>query len=50
MINRCVWDKQSPGMGNLYRSQHELVFVLKKGKAAHMNNVRLRGAWTNGIT
>ncbi|HEX3918853.1 MAG TPA: DNA methyltransferase [Caulobacteraceae bacterium] len=40
-INHCVWDKGSPGMGSLYRSQHELVFVLKKGKAAHLNAVQL---------
>jgi len=40
-VNHCVWDKGSPGMGSLYRSQHELVFVLKKGRAAHTNNVEL---------
>lgn len=40
-INHCVWDKGSPGMGSLYRSQHELIFVLKKGRAAHTNNVEL---------
>ena len=28
-------------MGSLYRSQHELVFVFKSGKAAHINNVEL---------
>lgn len=28
-------------MGSLYRSQHELVFVFKKGKSKHMNNVEL---------
>jgi DNA modification methylase len=41
LINLCVWDKLAPGMGSFYRSQHELVFVLKKGKAAHDNNVQL---------
>jgi DNA modification methylase len=40
-INHCVWDKGTPGMGSLYRSQHELIFVLKKGKAAHLNAVEL---------
>jgi DNA modification methylase len=40
-INHCIWDKGSPGMGSLYRSQHELVFVLKKGSASHVNNVEL---------
>src|SRR5262249_43136768 len=29
------------GMGSLYRSQHELVFVFKSGRAAHRNNVEL---------
>jgi DNA modification methylase len=28
-------------MGSLYRSQHELCFVFKKGAAAHINNVQL---------
>lgn len=28
-------------MGSLYRSQHELVAVFKKGKRAHINNVEL---------
>jgi DNA modification methylase len=39
--NICVWDKSSGGMGSLYRSQHELVFVFKNGKARHINNVAL---------
>jgi DNA modification methylase len=37
----CVWVKGNGGMGSLYRSQHELVFVFKSGKAAHINNVAL---------
>jgi hypothetical protein len=28
-------------MGSLYRSQHELVHVFKKGKAPHRNNIQL---------
>ena len=28
-------------MGSLYRSQHELVFVLKNGTRAHRNNIQL---------
>jgi DNA modification methylase len=40
-INLVVWDKGTGGMGSLYRSQHELIFVLKKGKAAHVDNVQL---------
>lgn len=39
--NLCVWNKGVGGMGSLYRSQHELIFVAKKGKAKHINNVEL---------
>lgn len=39
--NLCVWTKDNAGMGSLYRSQHELVFVFKNGKDAHCNNVQL---------
>lgn len=39
--NVCVWTKSNGGMGTLYRSQHELVFVFKRGTAAHRNNVEL---------
>lgn len=39
--NICVWAKTNGGMGSLYRSQHELVFVFKRGRAPHRNNVEL---------
>lgn len=39
--NLCVWTKTNAGMGSLYRSQHELVFVFKNGSAPHVNNVEL---------
>lgn len=39
--NLCIWNKLSGGMGSLYRSQHELVFVFKKGTAPHTNNIEL---------
>jgi DNA modification methylase len=39
--NICVWVKSNGGMGSLYRSRHELVFVLKSGTAPHVNNVQL---------
>jgi DNA modification methylase len=39
--NLCVWVKHNAGMGSLYRSQHELVFVFKHGRGRHQNNVRL---------
>lgn len=41
LLNLCVWAKKNGGMGSLYRSQHELVFVYKSGKAPHINNVEL---------
>ena len=40
-LNLCVWDKGVGGMGSLYRSQHELIFVYKKGDESHQNNVML---------
>jgi DNA modification methylase len=39
--NLCVWVKDNAGMGSLYRSQHELVFVFKHGRDGHRNNVQL---------
>lgn len=39
--NLCVWNKTNAGMGTFYRSKHELVFVYKKGTAAHINNFGL---------
>lgn len=39
--NICVWRKTNAGMGSLYRSQHELVFVFKNGFAPHINNINL---------
>jgi DNA modification methylase len=40
-INLCVWVKTNGGMGSLYRSQHEFVFVFAKDGAKHCNNVQL---------
>jgi DNA modification methylase len=37
----CVWVKDNGGMGSLYRSQHELIFVFKHGRKPHRNNVML---------
>lgn len=39
--NVCVWAKTNAGQGSFYRSQHELVFVYKRGKAAHINTFEL---------
>jgi DNA modification methylase len=41
LLNLCVWVKSNGGMGSLYRSRHELVFVFRNGKGAHLNNVQL---------
>ncbi|WP_369722553.1 site-specific DNA-methyltransferase [Bradyrhizobium sp. LLZ17] len=40
-LNLCVWNKPRAGLGSFYRSKHELVFVFKKGRAPHLNNVEL---------
>jgi DNA modification methylase len=37
----CIWNKTNAGMGSLYRSKHELIFVFKKGDAPHINNIEL---------
>jgi DNA modification methylase len=39
--NLCIWSKGCGGMGSLYRSAHELVFVFKNGRDSHRNNVQL---------
>jgi DNA modification methylase len=41
LLNLCVWVKNNGGMGSLYRSQHELIFVFKNGRGRHVNNVML---------
>jgi DNA modification methylase len=37
----CVWAKDNAGLGTFYRSQHELVYVFKKGDGPHINNFEL---------
>ena len=45
-LNLCVGNKTNGGMGSLYRSKHELIFVFKVGKTKHVNNVgRARAPW-----
>jgi DNA modification methylase len=39
--NLCVWTKDNAGMGSLYRSQHELIFVFKHGRDPHRNHIQL---------
>jgi DNA modification methylase len=41
LVNLCVWSKTNAGMGSFYRSRHELVFVFRNGKEAHLNNIQL---------
>lgn len=41
LLNLCIWNKSNAGMGSLYRSKHEIVFVYKVGTAAHFNAVEL---------
>lgn len=41
LLNLCIWNKSNAGMGSLYRSKHELVFVYRVGTAQHLNTVEL---------
>jgi len=41
LLNVCIWVKTNGGMGSLYRSQHEMVFVVRHGKGRHRNNIQL---------
>ena len=41
LVNVCIWVKTNGGMGSLYRSRHELVFVFRKKGGRHINNVQL---------
>ena len=40
-VNLCVWVKTNGGMGSLYRSRHELVFVFGRRDEERINNVQL---------
>lgn len=41
LLNICVWNKSNAGMGSLYRSRHEIIFVYRVGDAPHTNTVEL---------
>ena len=41
LLNICVWNKSNAGMGSLYRSKHEMVFVYRVGTTPHLNMVEL---------
>jgi DNA modification methylase len=40
-LNLCIWNKSNAGMGSLYRSKHELIFVYRVGTTPHHNMVEL---------
>lgn len=50
-INLIVWAKTNAGLGSLYRSQHELFALYKKGTASHINNIQLgkTGRWRSNV-
>jgi DNA modification methylase len=50
-LNLIVWGKTNAGMGSLFRSQHELLPLFKKGKVPHVNNVELgkHGRWRSNL-
>jgi hypothetical protein len=50
-VKLVVRSKTNAGMGSLYRSAHELLPLLKKGRAAHVNNVKLgrHGRWRSNV-
>jgi DNA modification methylase len=41
LINLCIWNKSNAGMGSLYRSKHELIFVYRVGDRKHFNAIEL---------
>jgi DNA modification methylase len=41
LLNICVWNKSNAGMGSLYRSKHEMIFVYRVGDQPHANMVEL---------
>ena len=51
LINVVVWVKTNGGQGSLWRSQHELLPVFKKGDEPHINNVELgrHGRWRSNV-
>jgi DNA modification methylase len=51
LLNLIVWSKTNGGQGSLWRSQHELIAVFKKGRGPHTNNVALGrwGRWRSNV-
>jgi DNA modification methylase len=50
-LNLIVWAKTNAGMGSLYRSQNELIFLYRNGKEPHLNNIQLGrfGRWRTNV-
>ena len=50
-LNLIIWAKTNAGKGSLYRSQHELLPLFKKGSSSHVNNVELgkRCRWRSNV-
>ncbi len=50
-MNLIVWVNTNAGMGSLYRSQHELLPLFKKGDSPHVNNVDhgRKGRWRSNV-
>jgi DNA modification methylase len=50
-LNLIVWAKTNAGMGSLYRSQHELLPLFKKGTGPHVKHFELgkRGRWRSNV-
>ncbi len=50
-LNLVVWAKSNAGQGSLFRSQHELLPLYRKGDAPHVNNIALgrRGRWRSNV-
>ena len=51
LLNIIVWEKTNGGQGSLWRSQHELLPIFKKGASPHINNVQLGrfGRWRSNV-
>jgi DNA modification methylase len=51
LLNLIVWAKSNGGQGSLWRSQHELLPMFKKGKSPHLNHVELGrfGRWRSNL-
>ena len=50
LLNLCVWNKSNAGMGSLYRSKHELVFVYRVGGLPTSMRWSLAGTVATGPT